>query len=220
MDQHRNQKIFFGEIIFIIACVLSLVGFGVYKLVQNFSRPTLLEIAIAPSNATVKINGETYKNGVYEFEEGSYTAEISADGFSSKIIDLSVKNRETTLFIDYLEPTNGDLYSLFDDGENATILKQIKDSEISELTEKYDKIMAIKTELPINYYFANEGDNPSPSKSVGFANYVVIEDGSNEASCSRSFCLKISGRGANASRAKLVLEKYGYNIDDYEVIYE
>ena len=71
-------------------------------IIGHLTKPALINIYILPKAAVIKINGEEYRNGVYEFQPGEYSGEISAEGFQAKKVDFSVKAHEATKVSDYL----------------------------------------------------------------------------------------------------------------------
>ena len=210
----RNyKKILFLMGGIIIVCLIAILAFTLIPLIKSAKKPTILTLNIAPSTATVKINGEKYRVGSYDnLSAGSYTAEISQDGFSSKTISFELKNGETTVVYDYIL-SEAEGFSYFEKNKmDINTLRNINDSDVRKFLEGYDKKLKITANLPIllNYY---DEDNAKLVEGT-------ISDGSDSPKCAMAFCLKVDTSKDLEWRAKEVVELAGYNYGDYEVIYE
>ena len=73
--------------------IILVVFFTLYFL--NVAKTAVLDILVAPINATVLIDGEIYSQGTYKTYPGETTAVISAEGFKDKVINLNLSSEET-----------------------------------------------------------------------------------------------------------------------------
>ena len=46
-----------------------------------------VSLNIAPTSATITINGKDYRNGLYEMQPGTYKANISQEGFAEQQLE-------------------------------------------------------------------------------------------------------------------------------------
>ncbi len=99
----KNTKI-------ILISIASLFAVGLIALVVililNSRKTATLEISVAPASATIKINGNSMRNGQYHVEPGSYEAEITADGFEPYSGKIELNAGDTNGFFIVLFPTD------------------------------------------------------------------------------------------------------------------
>ncbi len=167
-----------------------------------------LDILVAPSDATVMVGDTRYKNGIYEgLEEGIYEVEITRDGLESKRLEIELKNGETTKLYLYL---TGDGYSYTE--EDSKILLLIDEYNNEKEAKDYLKKYPINKVLPI----VIEGYSDDSSEYVSFR-----IDGGKFDDCKNEFCIKITDiSGRNRALAEEAAKAKGYDLSDYEVIYE
>lgn len=169
-----------------------------------------LEILVVPTDAKVVIEGEIYENGTYtEMEAGVYGVNISRKGFKDVNTKIELKNDEKTKLFVALDSEDGQ-YEYSDQEKSLIgIIDEYKTEEkAKEYIEKY-KIMKV---LPIVVEQYNEDMTEYTSFRV---------DGGKFDGCESDFCVKITDiTGGNYVKAKEVVKKKGYTLDDYEVIYE
>jgi hypothetical protein len=210
----RNYK---KILIFLLAGIgvsaLIILGFIIAPLFSGAKKPAILSLNIAPSTATIELNGEELHVGAYDnLEPGNYTATIHQDGFESKEISFTLTTGETTTIYEYiLSETEG--FNYFEKNRSdINTLREIKDNDdVKTFLDKYDKKLAIKQVLPI---LLNDYDPVRARLITG-----EITDGSNNPKCTYAFCLQVNVGKDMEWRAKQVVELAGFNYDDYEVIY-
>ena len=191
----------FGISITMVVCLISLVIY------DFLSRPSYLDINIAPSSAVVTIGDTTYTNGSYAIEPGEYSIKISADGFEPKTLTFTVSPHQSNQLISYLLNKDEGLSYFERSTSDLSVLRLINgDSTIDQFLSNYDQKLSIRNILPIN---------ASNSES-----FIYIKDGSDSPSCSYAFCLLIDGPSGSESRVREIMSLNGYNLDDFEVIYE
>ena len=210
----RNYK---KILIFLLAGIgvsaLIILGFIIAPLFSGAKKPAILSLNIAPSTATIELNGEELHVGAYDnLEPGNYTATIHQDGFESKEISFTLTTGETTTIYEYiLSETEG--FNYFEKNRSdINTLREIKDNDdVKAFLDKYDKKLAIKQVFPI---LLNDYDPVRARLITG-----EITDGSNNPKCTYAFCLQVNVGKDMEWRAKQVVELAGFNYDDYEVIY-
>ena len=197
--------------------ILAILGLSIIILVILFLAVVFgkkgtaeLEILVVPTDAKVVIEGEIYENGTYtEMEAGVYGVNISRKGFKDVNTKIELKNDEKTKLFVVLDSEDGQ-YEYSDQEKSLIgIIDEYKTEEkAKEYIEKY-KIMKV---LPIVVEQYNEDMTEYTSFRV---------DGGKFDECESDFCVKITDiTGGNYEKAKEVVKKKGYALDDYEVIYE
>lgn len=198
--------------------ILSIVGFcgliilAIILMVINFQKTATLDIVIAPINATVSIDGHQFKTKeTVKYYPGSYTAEISADGFISQALPIElIADQESHLYI-ALEPTEENS-TYYDNNPNESGRRQaVYDAAYQLGSDEYIAKYPIIQVLPYQ--------NTDRDRGYDFTNYRIdygIFDG-----CRSNFCIKITDNvGVYQNEAIEYLKSSGQNINDYEIIYE
>lgn len=205
----RNRKnLFITSIIGLVAILV----FIVILTIINLQKSATLNIIIAPINATVNIDGHKFKtNETTKYYPGTYTAEISADGFIAQSLSLDLSaNQESYLYV-ALEPTpeNSDYY---DENPNESGRRQaVYDANYQLYSDEYTAKYPIVGSLPYQ--------NTDDRRGYDFTNYRI--DYGKFDNCKSDFCLKITDNvGIYQDEAMNYLRSSGQNIDDYEIIYE
>ena len=100
-----RQKIFLNSIIiFLLICLLALIFFFINWL-ANYDKTATLDFFIAPSTATIKINGQSLKaDGKIKLKPGNYLITIENSNFSNFSKEIELKANQTTFLYEYLEP--------------------------------------------------------------------------------------------------------------------
>lgn len=171
-----------------------------------------LEALIAPSNATITINGKSYKNGTYRVEPGTFTAKIEKEGFTSKELSVELQSGKTTKVYDYLVPLDGDMSWYKNHPEEALLLNSVGDAKADYNSKTYVKKYPVIDVLPIIY--AKYSDD--------YSTYTEFRiDGGEFDDCPEKFCIKITDTtGGNYDFALDILHQKGFNPDDYKILYE
>lgn len=198
-----------------VIIVISIIIIIALIIQNNQPSKTYLTIGVAPSEATILINGQEYHNGSYEFKPGTYEALISADGFTPKTLSLEVKNHETTPFATYLFNEQEGLAYFEKSAADLAILATLSDPEIKEFMNAYNQKITIRDHLPLDATYDLSAQSGTPGNDLY---KQTISDGSTDPRCSRAFCLLASGYRLNENALREAVENLGYNFNDYEVI--
>ena len=205
---HNRRILIFSLLIGFIILIAAIIIIYIFQL----RRSATLDILVAPTSATITINGQTYTNGTYQVEPISTTATITAEGFTSQEISLDILGGETTTLYTYLVPTDGNMNWYLDHPDDMMIVTQIGDLQALATSDAYH------TEHPISQIL------PIVIVEVDPTTYDWTEfriDGGSFAECPTDFCVKITDTtGGNYDRALEEMRSRGYNPDDYEILYE
>lgn len=210
------------------ACVAAIIGIIVISIVviiavpiiKENSKPTILEIAVAPTTAKIEVDGKEYRNGTHEIEPGQHSIKLSKEGFSTKETTVEVKDHQQTLYADYiLNEKEG--YKYFErsaaDIDMLRLSWNEEDMELREFLDEYDEKIRIRELLPINASYNLKDSNP---KLGNYMIFMTISDGSTSDKCHYAFCLRVTGDRKNEKRVREMLKINKFDYDDYEVIYE
>ena len=235
MQDKYMQKIYVGAAVLFAAIItmVLVIFLVIVPLVKNAMRLAFLDILVAPVDASVMINGEEYRNAIYEMEPGHYTAIVTREGFNEVAVDFDLEKNKTAGLYLYMEPTDGD-WNFYEKKENQDSLEALLrlnnyDSdgeewwpEISpiqekngakEVVEKYK----VKSILPVNISLCGEVATRMTCNAVK-VEYKYPKK------CADNLCLVISGRSKELPSEALseIREKFaegGFDFDDYRYIY-
>ncbi len=235
MQDKYMQKIYVGAAVLFAAIItmVLVIFLVIVPLVKNVTRLAFLDILVAPVDASVMINGEEYRNAIYEMEPGHYTAIVTREGFNEVAVDFDLEKNKTAGLYLYMEPTDGD-WNFYEKKENQDSLGALLrlnnyDSdgeewwpEISpiqekngakEVVEKYK----VKSILPVNISLCGEVATRMTCNAVK-VEYKYPKK------CADNLCLVISGRSKELPSEALseIREKFaegGFDFDDYRYIY-
>ncbi len=192
-------------IVDLIVVIILIIIVVVKELGKNANSATI-DVVLAPATAKVEINGTEYVAGPYGISPGEVTAVISADGFKTKTINLTLTSGFTTKIHDYLEPNDDNLNYYARDEASFSSLKSVG----SEGSRKLVKTISIRDELPFTYFEYGGLDGESFEVTVN-----------EDAVCDQTFCLlSIGDTTENHARTKKMIEEKGYNPDDYKIRYK
>ena len=212
----KHYKIFIAVVIGIIIAAIGVII--IIPIVKENSRPTILEISVAPTTARIEIGGKIYHNGTQVVEPGKYDVKVSQDGFGSKTVQVDAKAHQQTTLTTYLVHEKEGLAYYERSTADIEILRLNTNSEeVAKFLEAYDKKVSIRSILPINASYNLKDTNPNMSNYMIFMN---IADGSMHKDCHHAFCLVVTGDRKNEQRIQEMLKINGYNYKDYEIIYE
>ena len=222
----------------IIAAIIGVVIFTTIKIINLFKNAQLI-VLVAPTSATIKIDGREYKNGNYKFFPGKKKVEITHDLLEPKTLEVELKSNENTTLQAYLvgktstndtdsasakakdqDSTKAIPLSAFDfykkDSADFELLKLIGDKNSAPFINHWEKALTLRDILPLSERTVIIKD-PYDER---IDTYVM--DGTSDKKCSLLFCLAISSgleQDEATELAKRLLEEKGYNLNDYEVIY-
>lgn len=204
----RNRKFL---LLFSIVAIIVIAISAIVLTIINSQKSATIQIIVAPTTATVKIDGHQFKTeDTVHYYPGNFTAEISATGFTSQTLDLElVADQEAHLYI-ALEPTadNADYYEqhLID----ANRRQAVYDASYQLGSDEYATKYPIVTILPYSYSAEDQFGDP-----IGYRiDYGKFDN------CISDFCLQITGYlKSNLEEAKNYIKSKGFNPDDYQILF-
>ena len=160
LDYIRRRKIASAVIALNVIAVLIAILFVVIHNAKTAS----VDIYVAPSEATIELNGKNYDNfASYNLMPGDYHVKISMDGMKTEEYDLILENDGFARIWKYLVDDNGSLdYYLKNPDEIAILAKFNDDKDANSVVEYYNKVVSIRDALPLEYY-----DRSDPNNSIG-----------------------------------------------------
>ncbi|MDO4747355.1 MAG: hypothetical protein Q4A70_03405 [Candidatus Saccharibacteria bacterium] len=201
-----------NHFIYFVAGVSMLILILIFAIITiNLNYSAKLDVLVVPTDATVKINGTEYRNGLYEnIHVGRAKVQISKEGFDSQEFEIDLKRDEETRIYTYLQG-NDEWYNNVDEQTQylIDIINEYNgEQQTVQLVDKYPIMSAIP--IVVEKYSNN------------YTEYVSYRiDGGKFADCEQDFCLKITDiSGGNYERALENIRLKGYNPDDYEIIYD
>lgn len=192
--------------IFVVAGidVVVLVVFVVLSVMKAMKTATV-DINVVPSVAKVVINGQEYGNGAYKVYPGKVMAEISADGFVRKSVEVNLEADDVTRIIEYLMPNEDNISYYLDNVDDAEVLAKIGGDD----AQKMLGMMAIKDVLPIVQF--EYGGLNGTSREIAIN---MLQE------CNKIICLIVTGDNSeNHSETRNIIKEKGFNPDDYEITY-
>ena len=97
------------------------------------------------------------------------------------------------------------------------VLATLDDPEVQEFMTAYNQKISIRDHFPIDATYDMSAVNGTPGNDLY---EQTITDGSQNPDCPIAFCLYVSGYRLNEDAIRDALKSLGYNLDDYEVIYD
>lgn len=177
------------------------------------AKTVTIDIAVAPSEALIELNGSKYDNFTsFDVFPGDCHVKISLDGMQTKEFDLSLADGEFKKIRAYLLDENGGFDYYLENPDEILNLAEVADDEVAqEFVVEYERVAKILKDLPIEYdaYFNNYSE---------YVYYEIRQDSG--ANCDKMVCLKIIDyTGGNEQRAKDKIVEMGYNLKDYGISY-
>ncbi len=122
--------------------ILVILVVGIYNAVERSLSTATINITVSPLIAKVKIDGREYDaTNMIKIRPGTYEAEVYADGFITKKIELVAVGDEVTDLSLYLDPTeeNSDWYDehVWDSTAKGDIISDNAIREFYALQEEY-----------------------------------------------------------------------------------
>lgn len=128
-DSNENQKrIVRATAVFIICTFIGIVIYSIVHLIINADKTATIEVLVAPSDATVLIDGKHYSTDTkVRIKPGTYAVKIEKDGFISYNGSIKASDGETSYLYEFLNETdeNGTYYK--DHEKEAGRAQQISD---------------------------------------------------------------------------------------------
>lgn len=209
-----------------VALIVGVIIFGIVLSGRN----AVINFDVTPIDAEISLNGRSgYENGEYKVSPGEYQVRITHEGLEPKEFTVSVEAHDYVTVATFLEGEDG--FSYYELKENYADYEKLRaivtqdgtivDSEISqakEFVEKFEKAYEIFELLPL------VDKTPSRYGDEYGVNYeydtLEIENGQDDDACTKTLCLLVSDTtGEKESFVKSVINKLGYNYNDYETVY-
>lgn len=221
----RNKWVWLVMAIDVIA-IVAVVAIVIY----NATKTAIISFEVAPIDATITVNGDSnYSNGSFQFHPGAYEVNISHEGLDSKnfIIELDANsNAAVTTFLS--KDGDFDFYRLKDNYTSFLMLSRIASFEDNQTTDKdtsaegfledFQKASQLaKQELPIVYNTYEEITQPSLLYVTTKNITIALSD---DDKCQKTLCLKATIWVGDKEFVNKLLEEKGFDLKQYEVIYE
>lgn len=206
MTQQAKKLILFSQKILLFGIsafiLIILVTFSVLAFRSNAE----LIVLVAPSKATILLDGKKIHNGAQAIRAGKHTLKASLNGLETKTQEIELSANETKSVNLYLTGENDDFSYYLNDEEDIDLLAMMDDEKAIKFVSEYRTAKTITELLPITIV---QDYGEASSK---------LELGEN---CTRSYCLKITDSGAELKEKMFEkIKSLGYNPDDYEIQYE
>ena len=202
--------------------VIALIIFGI----TQATRTAMLKIDVTPLDAKVSVNGDdSYTNGTYQLQPGSYHIEVSHDDLDTQTFDVNLERDHTTNITAYLTKENDiDFYlqkpnlqsfnkltdMLSRENSDSEEIKAIKDT--SDMAQyDYSRLSA----LPITK--TEYQDTETGRKLL----YDITIRENHSADCSTWLCLEVLMLGTDdESIVEQILTDNGFDVEGYEIKYK
>lgn len=173
---------------------------------------TIVDLNITPVAANITLNGQLYRNGTYEIEPGTYSLKIEADGFVAKEYDIEVKANQTTSVNDYLLNSENGLQYYMDNPSDMTTLYASNDEDAKNFVSAFERKYALYYNTPFDYKYGYAGHH----------GWMKVDFGDASDGCQTRLCIVVDDVDSPESREALskALSDRGFDVGDYEVIYE
>jgi hypothetical protein len=204
----RRHKIATAVVVFDVIAILAVVFFIVLHNAKNAT----VDIYVAPSGATIELNGKKYDNfSSYELMPGNYRVRISMEGMKTNEYDFTLEPNGFVRVWKYLLDDNGSLEYYLNNPNEITFLSRFTDDKIiGDFMNHYDKVSSIRDVLPLEYY-----ERIDPNNTLG----VFVEEDTED--CTKELlCLVVYGGEQNRNIALDLIKQAGYNPDDYRIRFE
>lgn len=204
--KHRKAILVVG-----ILVAVAIIGVSIWNIIWNNINSATISVMVTPSIAKVKIDGREYESmKEYRIQPGTYSVEVSAEGFVSKTEEFVVPENEVTNVFMYLLPTeeNKDWYNEHPD--DALILGELQNDETTDKLAELRKEYPILKELPleIDYFTAGYANRVRYTIS-----YLLNEDNT-------GFKITITDyTGGNRQNALDKLTARGVKLEDFVIEY-
>lgn len=193
-------------IISIVFLVIILIVVSVRRIYSG-----ALRIVVAPTSASIVIDGKKYENGSYEgVRAGIVHVDITAEGFEPESFDLNIAPDVITGIYSCLKTDDSNLLQEGDYAETCSLVKEYYgEKEKDEFSQRYP----ISNVIPVVVEEYSWDYTSYTYYRIDFGKYKDCER--------EEYCVKITDfSGGNYDNAIKMIRKKGYNPNDYEIIYE
>lgn len=197
--------------------------------VDNAQKNATIKINIAPSDAEVTLNGQSFIGGTHQIKPGEYKVLVSHEEMTPKELIINVEGNSVTNLITFLSNEgNFDYYARAGNYSSFYKLSQIA-SAANNITIDQDKSAEefiswfanaynlYQTALPINY---SEYETLEHGRSL--TTDITIkraEDGCNIILCIEALILAPSDKDGEGLANELMISN-GLKLEDYEIKYD
>lgn len=219
----KNHKI---VSIVIAVNLLAVIIIAVAFVIHN-SKTATVDIEVVPTDAVIKLNGQTYENYTSQnLLPGKYVAELSMEGMETKTIELDLTSDDFYRLHAYLLDADGtfDFYETRPSQVDALEQLGLKDEALNNFIERYNAIYSIVDKLPLQLY--NRTDDPATTWGIYVEQYGVSNSDETEndedslaAKCQTIVCLEAYVNNASEDKVYELIREAGYNPDDYQITF-
>lgn len=209
----RNHKVLSLVVFLNVVAVLVVI----LVIVIHNAKTAVVDVYVAPSAATIEINGKKYDNfQSYDMLPGDYHAVISMEGMQTKEVDFYLEDEGFYRLWEYLLGEDGGFSYYASHPEDVTILENVADDNelVKEFLAKYREKEAAEQNLPINYV-TDRANN-------GFGYMSIDIDLGNDEDCQdgAGSCIVIyDATGDGYDMAIRMMREKDVDPDDYEIVY-
>ncbi len=195
----------------VVACNLIVILIAVLVIVMHQTKTATIDVYAVPSNAIVELNGKRFENyTTNEVTPGEYHVKISADNLQVKEYDITIENGSFVRLWDYLVGENESFDYYIEHAEEVPALSRITDEKAKNFVAYYDKIAAIRDQLPLEYY-----ERTDPANTFG----VFIEESEKECH-GYIVCLVVYGGERHRDIAMKLIKDAGFEPTNYQIEFE
>ena len=204
MQKERTPIKKFNPVFFALPAIILL--FVVVIIATLMTKNAELILLVAPSTATIKLDGKKVESGSIKIRDGSHKLEISGDDLETKTIDFYIAKKETKSLNVYATSDDNSFDYYLKHDEEIDQLALVADDHAKEFVLDYKRSKTILDILPV---VVSEKDGSKTS---------TLTKGED---CERSFCLKITDDNADLrQKMERKISDLGYDVIDYEIQYE
>lgn len=125
-----NKRLIYIVIGFIGIIIIPIITWSIMTVSQNGTAP--VSVVIAPKNATVEINNQTFKgNETIRVKPGTYTVKISKDGFETDTQKIVIKEDKTNSIISTLNPISDAAKQWYQNNQTEVLRVEGKAGQLS-----------------------------------------------------------------------------------------
>lgn len=204
---YRNKKVR-NVIIAIVCFVVLIIGISVIVIVDRARHSATLEIAVAPTSATLTLNGKEYKNGTHHLLPGVYEVSLTREGLEPYYDTIELPANEKKYLYKYLTGPDGDISWYYEHPEDAMAFTTVSDHEANLKANEYasrDPIFAVTP------YYDHINNHYKISVNYNDENEIVVTVNLNT-------CTDLL-REQYIDEANKYLEDNNLNLNDYEMNY-
>ena len=200
-------------------------------MIMNAMKNSVISFNVTPMDAKISINGSEYAEGSYKFAPGTYEIAISREGMESKSFTVELGGDSIANVATFLVGEDGgfDFYELKENYDSFLKLAEMasinnnmtvdQDTRAEEFVRGFEEDYTIFDVLPIvDKTLSQYGLEAGVDYQY---DVLTIQNGADYDSCLMTLCLYITDTlSGREERAKEIVNNFGYNSDNYQIIYE